>query len=515
MSYKNPPIAEWRMLIDGELVPSSSGAVFDNINPATDEVIGVTADGTREDFERAIAAARRAFDETNWSRDNSFRAKCIRQLQAALQRHAEEIRPLLVAEVGTPIWLTRDTLFDVPVEKLEHYAKLAETFAFDDELPDVDFRGVVSKRRIRYEPMGVVAGIIPWNGPWGSGLSKVGPALASGSTMILKPSPDAPWMATIVGKLVAEETDIPPGVLNIGTAKENYAGEVLTRDPRVDMVAFTGSAPNGRRVAEAASQTLKRLLLELGGKSAFVVLKSADVAEQAALAAKTICANAGQGCVARSRLLLPRERYEEGIEAAKQAMDAVSVGDPQDPNNFMGPLNSKHHRERVLNYIRKAQEEGNRLVRGGRVPERLQAGCYVEPTLFADVKPGDTIAQEEIFGPVLAIIPYETEEEALEIANNSMYGLSAQVAAATNEEAYEFAKKIRTGTVSVNGGTWMHMDVPFGGFKQSGIGRQYGRQGFEAYLEIKVLGIPSGETSKTLAWGEVEKEAEAEAEAVG
>jgi aldehyde dehydrogenase (NAD+) len=504
MSYANPPIAEWRMLIDGELVPSSSGAVFENINPATDEVIGVTADGTREDFLRAIESSRRAFDETDWSRDPAFRAHCIRQLQAALKRHAEEIRPLLVAEVGTPIWLTRDTLFDVPVERLEHYARLAETFKFDDELPDVDFRGVVSRRRIRYEPMGVVAGIIPWNGPWGSGLSKIGPALASGSTIILKPSPDAPWMGTIVGKLAAEETDIPPGVLNVVTARDVYAGAVLTSDPRIDMVAFTGSVPNGRRVAAAAAGTLKRLLLELGGKSPFVVLESADIAEQAALAARTICANAGQGCVARSRLLLPRARYEDGIEAARAAMDAVTVGDPLDPHNFMGPLNSRHHRERVLGYIRKAIEEGNRLVRGGRIPPHLEKGCYIEPTLFADVKPDDTIAQEEIFGPVLAVIPYEDEEEALRIANNSIYGLSAQVAAATNEEAYEFAKKLRTGTVSVNGGTWMHMDVPFGGFKQSGIGRQYGRQGFEAYLEIKVLGIPTGEQSKTLAWGEVD-----------
>lgn len=504
MSHKNPPIAEWRMLIDGELVPSSSGAVFENINPATDEVIGVTADGTREDFLRAIESSRQAFDTTSWSTDRAFRGKCIRQLQAALQRHAEEIRPLLSAEVGTPIWLTRDTLFDVPVARLSHYADLAENYQFDDELEDVDFRGVVSKRRIRYEPMGVVAGIIPWNGPWGSGLSKVGPALASGSVIILKPSPDAPWMGTIVGKLIAEETDIPPGVVNVVTAKDNYAGEVLTSDPRVDMVAFTGSARNGSRVAEVGAKTLKRMLLELGGKSAWVVLESADVTEQAALAAKTICANAGQGCVARSRLLLPRARYEEGIAAAKATMDAITVGDPQNPNNFMGPLNSKHHRERVLGYIERAKSDGNRLVRGGKIPEGLEVGCFIEPTLFADVKPDDTIAQEEIFGPVLAVIPYDSEEEALEIANNSIYGLSAQVAAATNEEAYEFAKKIRTGTVSINNGTWMAMDVPFGGFKQSGIGRQYGRQGFEEYLEIKVLGMPSGEKSGTLAWGEVE-----------
>lgn len=505
MTYNNPPIAEWRMLIDGELVPSSSGAVFENFNPATDEVVGVTADGTREDFLRAIESSRRAFDTTDWSTNGAFRSKCIRQLQAALQRHAEEIRPTLVSEVGTPIWLTRDTLFDLPVERLGLYADLAENFEFDGELEDIDFRGVVSKRRIRREPMGVVAGIIPWNGPWGSGLSKIGPALASGSVIILKPSPDAPWMATILGKLIAEETDIPAGVVNIVTAKDNYAGEVLTTDPRVDMVAFTGSAPNGRRVSEAASGSLKRLLLELGGKSAFVVLESADVEKEAALAAKLICGNAGQGCVARSRLLLPRSRYEEGLAAAKASMDAVTVGDPLNPHNFMGPLNSKHHRDRVLNYIERAKADGNRLIRGGGVPEGLEKGCFVEPTLFADVKPNDTIAQEEIFGPVLAVIPYDTEEEALEIANNSIYGLSAQVAAATNEEAYEFAKKIRTGTVSINNGTWMGMDVPFGGFKQSGIGRQYGPQGFEAYLEIKVLAMPTGEKAQSLAWGEVEK----------
>lgn len=505
----NPSIAEWRMLIDGKLVPSSSGAVFENVDPSTEEVIGITADGTREDFERAIASARRAFDETDWSTNGTFRAKCIRQLHDALKRHAEEIRPLLVSEIGTPVWLTRDTLFDVPVDRLLDYATLAESYRFDDQLPDVDFRGVVSERRIRYEPMGVVAGIIPWNGPWGSGLGKLGPALASGSVIILKPSPDAPWMATITGRLIAEETDIPPGVVNVVTAKDNLAGEVLTLDPRVDMVAFTGSAGNGRRVAEAASSSLKRMLLELGGKSAWVVLESADVSREAALAAKTICANAGQGCVARSRLLLPRAKYEEGVAAAKKQMSEVRYGTPHDPENFMGPLNSRHHRDRVLNYIERAKADGNRLVHGGKVPAHLPKGWYIEPTLFADVGPGDTIAQEEIFGPVLAVIPYDSEADALEIANNTIYGLSAQVAAATNEEAYEFAKKLRTGTVSINNGTWMHMDVPFGGFKQSGIGRQYGRQGFEEYLEIKVLGMPTREKAKSLAWGEIEKEAAA------
>ncbi|MGE0586803.1 MAG: aldehyde dehydrogenase family protein [Flavobacteriaceae bacterium] len=505
MTISNPPIAEWRMLIDGGLVPSSSGATFENVSPVTGEVIGVTADGTREDFERAVAAARRAFDETGWSRDHAFRASCLRQLHAAIKRHADEIRTVIVQEVGTPVWLTRDTLLDVPMGNLLRYADRAETFQFDDELPDVDFRGVVSKRRIRYEAKGVVACIMPWNAPWACSMGMLGPSLASGSTVVLKPSPDAPWAATTIGRLIVEETDIPPGVVNVVTASDNLAGEILTTDPRVDMISFVGSAANGRRIAAMAAGTLKRLLLELGGKSAFVVLPSADVPAQAALAAKLICGNAGQGCVARSRLLLPRDRYEEGVEAARQAMAAVTVGDPNDPDNFMGPLNSRHHRERVMRYVEKALADGNRLVHGGKVPEGQDKGWYFMPTLFADVKPDDTIAQEEIFGPVLAVIPYDTKEEALEIANNSIYGLSAQVAAETNEEAYAFATKLRTGTVSVNNGTWMHMDVPFGGFKQSGIGRSHGRQGFEQYLEIKVLGIPSGEESKTLAWGEVEE----------
>ena len=350
--------------------------------------------------------------------------------------------------------------------------------------------------------MGVVAGIIPWNGPWPSMLGKVGPAMASGSTIVVKPSPDAPWAGTIMGRLIAEETDIPPGVVNVVTAKDNLAGEVLTTDPRVDMIAFTGSAPNGRRIAGVAAPTLKRLLLELGGKSAYVVLESADVAKEAAAAAKLICGNAGQGCVARSRLLLPRDRYEEGVAAAKAMMDSIKVGPPTDPDNFMGPLSSPHHRDRVLNHIAAAIAQGNRLVRGGKVPENLQGGCYVEPTLFADVKPDDQIAQEEVFGPVLAVIPYDTEEEALRIANNSIYGLSATVCAATDEEAYQFATRLRTGTVSINNGVWMHMDVPFGGFKQSGIGRQYGDEGYEEYLEIKVLGIPTKTKPKSLAWGE-------------
>lgn len=500
---QNPAIAEWRMLIDGRLVGSSNGAVFDNIDPFTEQVIGQTADGVAADFDQAVKAARRAFDQTDWATDHAFRARCLRQLNAALERHKEEIRPLLVSEAGTAVWLTRDTLLDVPIERLLDFADMAETYPYVTDLPELDFRGVVSRRQQIREPMGVIAAITPWNGPWGSNLGKVGAGLAAGNTMVLKPSPDSPWPATILGRLVSEETDIPAGVFNVVTSSDNLMGEVLTLHPDVDFVAFTGSAPNGRRVAEAAAGTLKRLLLELGGKSPYVLLESADVAQQAAVAAKLICTNAGQGCVARSRLLVPQARYDEAVQAAAEAMDAVTYGDPSNPNNYMNPLSSAHHRRRVLEHIERARSEGNRIVRGGRIPPDQAQGYFVEPTLIADVGPDDSIAQEEVFGPVLAVIPYADEAEALRIANNSIYGLSATVAAATDEEAVAFARKLRTGTVSINGGVWMYMDVPFGGYKQSGIGRQFGLQGFELYLETKVLGIPAHKPSATLAWGEV------------
>ncbi|MCA8888020.1 MAG: aldehyde dehydrogenase family protein, partial [Parvularculaceae bacterium] len=239
--------------------------------------------------------------------------------------------------------------------------------------------------------------------------------------------------------------------------------------------------------------------------SAYIVLESTNVEEEAAKAAKLICTNAGQGCVARSRLLLPESRYEAGVAAAAKAMSEITYGDPKDPNNYMNPLVSAHHRKRVLEMIEHARADGNRIVFGGKIPPSLPKGYYVEPTLIADVKPDDYIAQEEVFGPVLAVIAYKDEDDAVRIANNSKYGLSASISAATEDEALDVAARLRTGTISVNGGVWMHMDVPFGGYKESGIGRQFGVQGFETYLETKVIGVPSGKASKTLAWGEVEK----------
>ncbi|MEW1823132.1 aldehyde dehydrogenase family protein [Arthrobacter sp. NPDC080031] len=494
---------EWRMLIDGKLVPSSDEKRFPSINPYTEQVIEEAADGTEDDFRLAAAAARRAFDHTTWSTDLDFRLRCLRQLADVVEQNIDEIRTLLVAEIGSPRWLTRDTILDVAVQNIREIADLAEAYPWEKVLADRDFRGVVSKRLVWREPFGVVLGLCSYNAPWPQLLGDIAHAAAAGCTIVLKPSELTPLAGTYLGKIILEGTDFPPGTVNIVTSSIGPRAEVLTRSADVDFVTFVGSVPNGRRVAEAASGTIKQVYLELGGKSPWIVLPGVDAAEQAAEAGKTICTNAGQGCVARSRLLVPRESYEEAVRAAKAAMEAVTYGDPSDLNNFMGPVVSKFHQERILARIQRAVDEGARLVTGGGIPQDQEHGYFVEPTLLADVAPGSDIEQEEVFGPVLAIIPYDTVEEALEIANGTVYGLSATVVATTEEEALAFARKVRSGTIGINGGVWSGPDAPFGGYKQSGTGRKGGVRGFENFLETKVVGIPTSKAPESLAWGEV------------
>ncbi len=492
----------WLMLIDGELVPASDSATFESIDPYTEQPLGIAPDAGVADVERAIAAARRAFDETDWSRDHAFRARCLRQLQQALRSRLEEIRELLVREVGSPIWLTRDTILEVAVANVGRLADLAESYPYVTTLPEIDFRGAVSRREVWREPFGVAGALCAYNAPWGMLLDAVAYAAGSGCTTVIKPSELTPISGLYLARLIQEETDFPPGTVNIVTSSVGQRGEVITRSPDVDFISFVGSVPNGRRVAEAAAGTLKQIFLELGGKSPWVVLPGADVAAEAAAAARTICTNAGQGCVARSRLLLPRAEYEAGVQAAKEAMEAVTYGDPRDPDNFMGPVVSKHHQQRILGRIERAVAEGARIVTGGGVPADRPHGFFVEPTLLADVAPGSDIEQEEVFGPVLAVIPYDDVEDALRIANGTVYGLSATVAAASDEEALDFARRLRTGTCGVNGGVWSNSDAPFGGYKQSGIGRKGGVRGFENYLETKVVGIRTDAQPSSLAWGE-------------
>lgn len=481
---------ETRNLIDGRLVDAVGGATFANINPATEEVIGATADATRADMDRAIGAARRAFDQTNWSTSHAFRAACLRQLHAALLDAKEDLRAIVVAEAGSPLLLTYAVQCDSTIDWLPYYADLAERYAFESAMPNMEFMGMASRRLLLREAAGVVAAITPWNFPLYLNLCKLGPALAAGCTVVLKPAPDTPWCATTLGRIIAEKTDIPAGVVNVVAGSDHGLGEMLAADPRVDLVTFTGSTATGRRVMASAAPTVKKVFLELGGKSATIMLDDADLGSALA-GISQVCTHSGQGCALTTRLLLPRSRYEEGIEIARQSFEKFRYGDPTNLAHLAGPLVSGRQRSRVLGYIAKAKEEGARLVTGGGVPAHLPQGYYVEPTIFADVEPDSTLAQEEVFGPVLAILPYTNDDDAVRIANQSIYGLSGAVASASEERALSVARRIRTGTMSINGALWFAVDTPFGGYKQSGVGRENGVLGFEEYLETKTIALPA------------------------
>jgi aldehyde dehydrogenase (NAD+) len=487
-----PFTSESRMLIDGKLVPAASGKTFAVFDPATEQQVGEVADASAADMQAAIAAARRAFDETTWSTDRAFRAHCLLQLQEALEGERELLREELIREVGCPRMLTQSAQLDAPLEgALRYPAQLIGEYAWETELPDApDMRGTPSRRLMLREPAGVVGAITPWNFPFEVVLTKLGQALATGNTVVLKPAPDTPLNATRIGRLVAEHTDIPPGVLNVVTSSDHLVGEELTISPLVDLISFTGSTAVGKRIMARGADTMKRLFLELGGKSATIVLDDADL-PTAAMMAFAVCAHAGQGCAIPTRMLIPRSRYQEAVELLKQMLSSAPYGDPQRPDVLMGPLISQKQHERVLGYIQKGIDEGATLALGGRRPEQHPTGWFVEPTLFTDVDNSMTIAQEEIFGPVLVAIPHDGDDDAVRIANDSRYGLSGAVMSASHDRAMAVARRVRTGMLGLNGGAPYFPDLPFGGYKDSGIGRQNGIAGFDQYLEIKSVVWPT------------------------
>ena len=484
---------EPKMLIDGKLVEADSGKTFENVNPATEEIIGQVADASTAEMHRAIDSSRRAFDETDWSTNHAFRQQCLEQFHEALQKEQEELREQLILEVGCPRMTTNGPQLDAPLsDALSYPAKLIGEFEWETVLPDaISIQGSLDSRRIWQEPVGVVGAIVPWNFPIEVTLHKLGQALATGNTVVLKPAPDTPWNATFLGRVIAEQTDIPPGVVNVVTSSDHMIGEELTLSPKVDMISFTGSTAVGKRIMERGAATMKRVFLELGGKSATIVLDDADLA-LATMMGMGACFHAGQGCAIQTRMLLPRSRYDEGVELLKSMFSVIPYGDPQRPDVMMGPLISAKQRERVLGYIEKGVAEGATLALGGGRPADQPKGWFVEPTLFVDVDNSMTIAQEEIFGPVLVVIPYEDEDDAVRIANDSVYGLSGGIFSGSLERSLAVAKRIRTGGLSINGGAPYGADLPFGGYKSSGIGRQNGLAGFGQYLETKSLAWPAG-----------------------
>jgi aldehyde dehydrogenase (NAD+) len=395
-----------------------------------------------------------------------------------------------VAEVGAPIALTFAVQQDTCIEDMLWDIELIDRYEWETRLGVHEFFGLRSDRLVVKEPMGVAALITPWNFPFMLNMSKLTPALAAGCTAVLKAAPDTPYSATWIGRLVAEETDIPPGVFNVVTSFDPaVTGEVLTGSPAVDMVSFTGSTAVGKRIAARGADHLKRVFLELGGKSANIILDDADF-EAVLPGSAMVCMHSGQGCAITTRLLLPRSRYDEGVEMVRAAFETFAYGDPTDLGNMAGPLINARQRERVLGYIEKGKAEGARCLVGGGPATQFERGYFVQPTLFVDVDPNSTIAQEEIFGPVLSVIPYEDDDDAVRIANNSRYGLSGSVSSRSLDRALGVARRIRSGTVSVNGGQWFGPDSPFGGYKESGLGREHGVQGFEEYLETKTIGLP-------------------------
>ncbi len=485
----------WRdsnlLLIDGELVPGHDDRTFTSINPATEEVVGEAADATVADAERAIAAARRAFDETSWSTDTKRRAESLRQLASAMRDNLEELRELTVSEVGVPIAMTSGPALEGPIEILDYYADLAEAYDGTVDLGTHEAYGSLHRRRILREPYGVVSAISAYNYPTQLNLAKLGPALAAGCTVVLKGAPDTPLITLALGRLIAEHTDFPAGVVNVLASSAVEPGVVMTTDPDVDMITFTGSTAVGRSIMAAASDTLKKTFLELGGKSAMIVLDEANVDGGAFGCSMAACSHAGQGCAITSRLVVPRANLDQAVEMARTIFQDLQVGDPFDPSTYLGPLINQRQREKVQGMVDRAVAAGATVVTGGAATDH-ERGFFYPPTLIVGADEDSEIAQDEVFGPVLVVLAHDGDDDAVRIANHSRYGLSGGVLCEDEDRAIEVAKRIRTGTISVNGGMWHAPDAPFGGYKQSGIGRENGTAGLEEFLQTKLLATPAG-----------------------
>ncbi len=470
------PIVRDRLYIGGEWVPSTGTGTIDVIDSTTEEVMGSIPEGSTKDVDLAVAAARAAFPA--WSATPvEKRTELLTQVSQALATRMDDLAHLITREVGMPLMLSQLVQVGLPMTTFGSMAQVAADFTWEQ---------TVGNSLIVREPIGVVGAITPWNYPLHQIAAKVAPALAAGCTVVLKPSEVAPLNAFVLAE-VFEEIGLPAGVFNLVTGVGPVVGEAIAAHTDVDMVSFTGSTRAGKRVSEVASGTVKRVALELGGKSANVILDDADLAKAVPDGVAKCFLNSGQTCSALTRMLVPRERLSEVEDLALAAAEAFTPGDPFEPSSRLGPLVSAAQRDRVRNFIDKGVGEGATLLTGGvEAPEGLSAGFFIRPTVFSSVTRDMTIARDEIFGPVLSIIPYDTEEEAIDIANDSEYGLAGGVWSGDPERAKAVARQLRTGQVEVNGGGFNPL-APFGGYKQSGNGREYGSFGLEEFLEVKAM----------------------------
>jgi aldehyde dehydrogenase (NAD+) len=483
-------LPEAKLYIDGEIRGAEGGKTYDVLGPWTGDVVTKAADASAADVEAAIAAARRAFDETDWSTNHALRYGLVRQLRDLIKARRDRIVEAVRHEAGAALGAIPLAHIDNAVAGMDSLIEIYPTVQWEEDRGRAQTMGRPSDRMVVYGAVGVAAAITPWNVPLYVNLGKVIAGLLAGCTMILKPAPNTPSAATILGELAAE-AGFPAGVFNVVTSEDPaMAGEMLTKDPRVDLITFTGSTAVGRRIMENGGATLKRLFLELGGKSANIILDDAPNFAQS-VASSMVVFHAGQGCAICTRLLVPRSRYQEAVAILEKAYAGFAGrwGDFEDPTHIMGPVISRKQMDRVLGYIELGQKEGARLLVGGSARPDKGGGYFVEPTCFVDVKNEMRIAQEEIFGPVLVVIPYEDDEDAIRIANASEYGLAGMVTSGDRDRALRVARRIRTGSVGVNGGAAVAGDLPFGGVKASGVGREWGREGIEEYLESKVIAV--------------------------
>jgi acyl-CoA reductase-like NAD-dependent aldehyde dehydrogenase len=472
-----------RIYIGGEWVAATGEGSFEVTNASTEEIMGRVPAGSAADVDRAVKAARGAFDAWS-SRAPSERADFLRKIQAGIAGRMQEIGQIIAGEVGMPVGLSSKIQAGLPALTFGSAADLATSYVFEER---------VGNSLVVKEPVGVVGCITPWNYPLHQIAAKVAPALAAGCTVVLKPSEVAPLSAFVLAEIV-HEIGLPPGVFNLVSGDGATVGEAIAGHPEIDMVSFTGSTRAGKRVTELAAKTVKRVALELGGKSANVILDDADLATAVKAGVQNCYLNSGQTCSAWTRMLVPRSKHDEAVRIAKETAESMTPGSAFEPTTRLGPLVSKTQQERVRGYIRKGMEEGATLVTGGpEQPEGLPKGYFVKPTVFAGVDNAMTIAQEEIFGPVLAILPYDTEEDAIRIANDTVYGLAGAVWSSDPERAKRVARRLRTGQVDINGGKFNPF-APFGGYKQSGRGREYGKWGFEEFLEVKSIQVLGGVT---------------------
>lgn len=475
-----------RLFIGGEWITPSSAGTIDVVSPTTEEIVGRVPEAQDADIDRAVAAARHAFDHGPWPHmAPAERAAILAKAAAAIRDDMQGVAELISNEMGSPVSWGLMAQVLAPTMILDYYAGLGSTFAFDT-VKD----GLLGPVMVTKEPVGVVAAITPWNVPLFLAVAKLSPALLSGSTVVFKPAPETPLDANLLAEILAD-AGLPKGVLSVVPAGREV-GAYLVNHPGVDKVSFTGSSVAGRAIGAACGSNLKRFSLELGGKSAAILLDDVDLAQSLPLILPNAIMNNGEACISLTRILVPRDRYAEVSEALVEQVRALKVGDALDPATEVGPLVAERQRDRVENYIRIGQEEGAKIAVGGGRPDGIDKGWFVEPTVFVDVDNSMRIAQEEIFGPVLSVIPYDDDDDAVRIANDSEYGLCGGVFTADNDRGLGVARQVRTGTYMVNSGIPIDFSSPFGGYKASGVGREFGEDGLELFLEKKTINLPAG-----------------------